>query len=64
MRKPLKKPIHVFKPAKTTGDLIRAFRENFGISQDDMAYACKLSQANLSAIYPFRGKKSNLGKEP
>lgn len=50
MKKPLKKPTDVFKAAKTTGDLIKAFRANFGIKQDDMAHACKLSQANLSAI--------------
>ena len=40
----------VFKAAKTTGDLIKAFRSNFEIKQDDMAHACKISQANLSAI--------------
>lgn len=45
-----KKPIDVFKGAKTTGELIKAFRENFEIKQDDMAHACKISQANLSAI--------------
>lgn len=50
MKKSLKKPVDIFKPAKTTGDLIKAFRTNFGIKQDDMAHACKLSQANLSAI--------------
>lgn len=45
-----KKPIDLFKGAKTTGDLIRAFRANFNIKQDDMAHACKISQANFSAI--------------
>lgn len=50
MKKAAKKPIEVFKPAKTTGDLIKAFRENFLIKQDDMAHACKISQANFSAI--------------
>lgn len=45
-----KKPIEIFKSAKTTGDLIKAFRANFGIKQDDMAHACKISQANFSAI--------------
>lgn len=50
MKKTSKKPIDLFKAAKTTGDLIKAFRANFGIKQDDMAYACKISQANLSAI--------------
>lgn len=50
MKKAAKKPADVFKSAKTTGDLIKAFRANFGIRQDDMAHACKISQANLSAI--------------
>lgn len=40
----------LFKAAKTTGDLIKAFRINFEIKQDDMAHACQISQANLSAI--------------
>lgn len=40
----------LFQSAKTTGELIKAFRANFGIKQDDMAHACKISQANLSAI--------------
>lgn len=50
MKKGSKKPIEIFKAAKTTGDLIRAFRNNFNIKQDDMAHACKISQANFSAI--------------
>jgi plasmid maintenance system antidote protein VapI len=50
MKKATKKPIDIFKAAKTTGDLIKAFRSNFGIKQDDMAHACKISQANFSAI--------------
>lgn len=50
MKKASKKPIEIFKAAKTTGDLIKAFRANFGIKQDDMAHACKISQANFSAI--------------
>lgn len=50
MKKVTKKPIDLFKAAKSTGDLIKAFRANFGIKQDDMAHACKISQANLSAI--------------
>jgi|GEM_PF-1677315 len=45
-----KKTIVIFKAAKTTGDLIKAFRANFDIKQDDMAHACKISQANFSAI--------------
>ncbi len=50
MKKASKKPIDIFKAAKTTGDLIKAFRANFNIKQDDMAHACKISQANFSAI--------------
>ncbi len=50
MKKQTKKPINIFKSAKTTGDLIKAFRANYGIKQDDMAHACKISQANFSAI--------------
>jgi plasmid maintenance system antidote protein VapI len=50
MKKVTQKPIDVFKSAKTTGDLIKAFRANFNIKQDDMAHACKISQANFSAI--------------
>ena len=50
MKKTSKRPIDVFKAAKSTGDLIKAFRANFDIKQDDMAHACKISQANLSAI--------------
>ena len=50
MKKPVKRPIDLFKAAKTTGDQIKAFRANFDIKQDDMAHACKISQANFSAI--------------
>jgi len=50
MKKAAKKPIELFKAAKTTGDLIKSFRTNFNIKQDDMAHACKISQANFSAI--------------
>lgn len=50
MKKTSRKPMSLFKPAKTTGELIKAYRANFGIKQDDMAHACKISQANLSAI--------------
>ena len=50
MKKSVKKPIDLFKATKTTGDLIKAFRTNFNIKQDDMAHACKISQANFSAI--------------
>lgn len=50
MKKLTRKPSDIFKAAKTTGDLIKSFRANFGIKQDDMAHACKISQANFSAI--------------
>ena len=50
MKKSSKKPIDLFKGAKSTGELIKAFRANFEIKQDDMAHACRISQANLSAI--------------
>lgn len=50
MKKLTKKSTDIFKAAKTTSDLIKAFRANFAIKQDDMAHACKISQANFSAI--------------
>lgn len=34
----------------STGDILKAFRKNFDILQEDMAWACGISQANLSAI--------------
>jgi len=37
-------------PKATAGDIIKAFRKNFEISQDAIAWACGISQANLSAI--------------
>lgn len=46
----LKQPIHTFKSAKTTSDLVKTFRTSFNIKQDDMAHACKILQANFSAI--------------
>ena len=50
MKKAAKKPIDLFSAAKSTGALIKAFRASFNIKQDDMAHACKISQANFSAI--------------
>lgn len=50
MKKVVKKSLDTFKAAKKTGDLIKAFRTNFEIKQEDMAHACKISQANFSAI--------------
>jgi transcriptional regulator with XRE-family HTH domain len=40
----------LFRPAKSSADLIKAFRKNFEITQDYMAFACGISQANLAAI--------------
>lgn len=50
MKARMKDPLTVFESAKTPGQIIRAFRNNFEIAQDEMAYACAISQANLSAI--------------
>lgn len=47
----MKSPLSIISPSKsTTGDIIKAFRKNFDILQDDLAWACGISQANLSAI--------------
>jgi transcriptional regulator with XRE-family HTH domain len=48
--KPTKSPLEVFKPAKSTAELVKAFRANFDISQTEMAAACGISQPALSAI--------------
>lgn len=45
-----KNALDLIKVNTTTGKTIKAYRENFNISQDTMAFACGLSQANLSAI--------------
>jgi plasmid maintenance system antidote protein VapI len=46
-----KNPLELFSiPNTTAGDIIKAFRKNFEIIQDDLAWACDLSQANLSAM--------------
>ena len=50
MKNRTKDPLIVFKGAKNTGQLIKAFRNNFEIAQDEMAFVCGISQANLSAI--------------
>lgn len=50
MKEKMKNPLDVFESAKTAGQLIKSFRENFNIRQDDMASVCDISQANLSAI--------------
>lgn len=48
--KKMKSPLEVFKVASTTGSLVKSWRTNFEIPQDQMAFACGISQANLSAI--------------
>jgi transcriptional regulator with XRE-family HTH domain len=50
MKIKLKDPLDVFKSAETTGNLIKSWRINFDVPQDDMAFACGISQANLSSI--------------
>lgn len=50
MRAKKKNPLDLFKSAETTGELIKAFRESHNITQEQMAKACKIGQANLSAI--------------
>lgn len=50
MKKKMKTPLEVFAVETTTGQLVKAWRTNFEIPQDDMAFACGISQANLSAI--------------
>ena len=50
MKTKIKDPLTIFESAKTSGQLIKAFRGNFEVAQDEMAYACRISQANLSAI--------------
>lgn len=47
----MKEALKVFSVPKTSaGEIIKAFRKNFEIGQEDMAWACGISQANLSAI--------------
>ncbi len=48
--KPTKTPLQVFKGPKTTGALLKAFRESFEISQNELAAITGIPQANLSAI--------------
>ena len=50
MKKKMKTPLEVFHVETTTGELVKAWRTNFEIPQDQMAFACGISQANLSAI--------------
>lgn len=50
MKKKMKNPLEVFAVPTTTGQLVKAWRTNFEVPQDDMAFACGISQANLSAI--------------
>ncbi|MGB0454006.1 MAG: helix-turn-helix domain-containing protein [Bacteriovoracaceae bacterium] len=47
----MKDPLKLISPKNVkSGDIIKAFRKNFDILQDDLAWACGISQANLSAI--------------
>src|ERR1700722_3112914 len=50
MKAKLKDPLEVFRSATSTGELIKSWRKNFEVPQDEMAFACGISQANLSAI--------------
>ena len=50
MKAKLKNPLDVFRSATTTGSLVKSWRANFEIPQDEMAFACGILQANLSAI--------------
>ncbi len=50
MKRKAKNAIGFFKPAKSTGALVKAFRKNFGISQSQLAAAVGVTQSNLSAI--------------
>lgn len=50
MKKKMKTPLEVFAAPTTTGQLVKAWRKNFEIPQEEMAFACGISQANLSAI--------------
>lgn len=45
-----KKVSSVFNAKSTTGQLIKAWRNNFDVPQDVMAFTCGISPANLSAI--------------
>ncbi len=49
-RKFAKSPLDLVKSPKTTGQLIKAFRANFEISQMELASICGITQANLSSI--------------
>lgn len=50
MKAKLKNPLNVFQSAATTGSLVKSWRTNFEVLQEEMAFACGISQANLSAI--------------
>jgi transcriptional regulator with XRE-family HTH domain len=50
MKKKMKTPLEVFAAPTTTGQLVKAWQKNFEIPQEEMAFACGISQANLSAI--------------
>ena len=46
----MKSPLDIVKSPKTSGQLIKAFRINFKISQMQLAAICGMTQANLSSI--------------
>lgn len=48
MKKKMKTPLEVFAAPTTTGQLVKAWRKNFEIPQEEMAFACGISQANLT----------------
>ncbi|HND86127.1 MAG TPA: helix-turn-helix transcriptional regulator [Pseudobdellovibrionaceae bacterium] len=50
MKSKTKNPLEVFRSATTSGSLVKSWRTNFEIPQEEMAFACGISQANLSAI--------------
>lgn len=64
MKKKMKTPLEVFAAPTTTGQLVKAWRKNFEIPQEEMAFACGISQANLSAIENDRREVGQSGIAP
>jgi plasmid maintenance system antidote protein VapI len=50
MKHKRKNALGFFKPAKSAGALVKAFRKSFDISQSQFAAAVGITQSNLSAI--------------
>lgn len=50
MKNKMRNPLELFKASISSGSLIKSWRINFEIPQAEMAFACGISQANLSAI--------------